>query len=219
VNGAQDMGGDMGFGPIAAEPDEPVFHADWERRVLGLTLAMGAARAWSVDMSRYARESLPPAEYLASSYYQIWFRGLEKLVLQTGLVTQDELTAGRSLAPGRAGTPMLKPENVLPVLTAAMSNERPVATPALFAVGDPVVTRNMNPLTHTRLPRYARAKRGIVERVHGAQVFADANASGRGEAPQWLYTVCFTGVELWGDDADPTLVTSIDAWESYLEPG
>jgi nitrile hydratase beta subunit len=219
VNGAQDMGGDMGFGPIAAEPDEPVFHAYWERRVLGLTLAMGAARAWNVDMSRYARESLPPAEYLASSYYQIWFRGLEKLVLQTGLVTRDELTAGRSLAPGRAGTPMLKPENVLPVLTAGMSNERPVATPALFAVGDPVVTRNMNPLTHTRLPRYARAKRGIVERVHGAQVFADANASGRGEAPQWLYTVCFTGVELWGDDADPTLVTSIDAWESYLEPG
>jgi nitrile hydratase subunit beta len=219
VNGAQDMGGAMGFGPIVEEPDEPTFHADWERRVYGLTIAMGAARAWNVDMGRHARESLPPAEYLSSSYYQIWLKGLQRLLLQTGLVTHDELDTGRSLAPGKPGTGVLKPENVLPVLTASVSNERPVPTSARYAVGDPVVTRNMNPLGHTRLPRYARAKRGIVERIHGAQVFADANASGRGEAPQWLYTVRFTGVELWGDEADPTLVTSIDAWESYLEPG
>ena len=87
-----------------------------------------------------------------------------------------------------------------------MSNERPVAAPARFAVGDPVVTRNMNPLGHTRLPRYARAKRGVVERMHGAQVFADAMAPAGARHPQWLYTVRFTGVELWGDDADPTLV-------------
>jgi nitrile hydratase beta subunit len=219
VNGAQDMGGDMGFGPIEVEPDEPTFHADWERRVFGLTLAASATGAWNLDTSRHARESLPPPEYLSSSYYQIWLRGLEKLLLQTGLVTQDELDTGRSLAPGKPGTGVLKPENVLRVLTASVTNERPVATPARYAVGDPVVTRNMNPLGHTRLPRYARAKRGIVERIHGAHVFADANASGRGEAPQWLYTVRFTGVELWGDDADPTLTTSIDAWESYLEAG
>jgi nitrile hydratase beta subunit len=219
MNGAQDMGGQMGFGPIEAETDEPTFHADWEARVLGLTIAMGAARAWNVDMGRAARESLPPAEYLSSTYYQIWLRGLQKLLVQSGLVAQDELDAGRSLVPGRPGTGVLKPENVQRVLSASVSNERPVATPALFAVGDPVVTRNMNPLGHTRLPRYARAKRGIVERMHGAQVFADAQASGRGEDPQWLYTVSFTGVELWGDDADPSLVVSIDAWESYLEAG
>jgi nitrile hydratase beta subunit len=219
VNGAQDMGGQMGFGTIDVERNEPVFHADWEARVLGLTLAMGAARAWNIDMGRFARESLPPAEYLSSSYYQIWLRGLQKLLVQTGLVSQDELDAGRSLAPGRPGIGVLAPEYVQRVLSASVSNERPVATPALFAVGDPVVTRNMNPHGHTRLPRYARAKRGVVERTHGAHVFADANASGRGEDPQWLYTVRFTGVELWGDDADPTLVVSIDAWESYLEAG
>jgi nitrile hydratase beta subunit len=219
VNGPHDMGGAMNFGPIVEEPDEPTFHADWEARVLGLTLAMGAARAWNVDMGRAARESLPPAEYLSSSYFQIWLRGLQKLLVQSGLVTQDELDAGRSLAPGKPGTGVLKPENVQRVLSTTTSNERPVATPALFTVGDPVVTRNMNPLGHTRLPRYARAKHGTVERMHGAQVFADANASGRGEDPQWLYSVRFTGVELWGDDADPSLVVSIDAWESYLEAG
>lgn len=219
MNGAQDMGGQMGFGAIDAEPNEPVFHADWEARVLGLTLAMGAARAWNIDMGRFARESLPPAEYLSSSYYQIWLRGLQQLLVQTGLVGQDELDAGRSLEPGRPDVGVLQPENVQRVLSASVSDERPATTPALFAVGDSVVTRNMHPLGHTRLPRYARAKRGVVERTHGAQVFADANASGRGEDPQWLYTVRFTGVELWGDDADPSLVVSIDAWESYLEAG
>jgi nitrile hydratase subunit beta len=218
VNGPQDLGGAMGFGPIVEEPDEPVFHHEWEGRVFGLSIAMGVARAWNVDMGRFARESIPPAEYLASSYYQIWARGLQTLLLQSGLVTQEELDTGRSSAPGKPGTAVLEPDRVPRFLAAPASNERPAAAPALFAVGDPVVTRNINPLGHTRLPRYARGKRGVIERVHGVQVFADAMASGRGEAPQWLYTVRFTGVELWGDDADPTLVTSIDAWESYLEP-
>jgi nitrile hydratase beta subunit len=218
VNSAHDLGGAMGFGPIDEEPDEPVFHHEWEERIFGLSIATGAAGVFNVDTGRHARESLPPAEYLASSYYEIWTRGLEKLVVQTGLVTEDELAAGRSFAPGKPGTAAVGPESLMAGITAVVSNERHPAAPARFAVGDPVVTRNINPLGHTRLPRYARAKRGVVELVHGVQVFADAMASGGGEAPQWLYTVRFTGVELWGDDADPTLVTSIDAWESYLEP-
>ena len=200
-------------------PTSRSFHHEWEGRIFGLNVATGATGAFNVDTGRHARESLPPAEYLSSSYYEIWTRGLEKLVVQTGLVTEDELAAGRSLAPGKPGITALAPERLLAGVTAVMSNERPPTAPARFAVGDPVITRNMNPLGHTRLPRYARAKRGVIELVHGVQVFADAMASGGGEAPQWLYTVRFTGVELWGDDADPTLVTSIDAWESYLEPG
>ena len=89
VNGGQDLGGMMGFGPIGLEPDEPWFHAPWERRAFGLTLAAGAAGAWTIDTSRHARESLPPAEYLSSSYYEIWTRALEKLVVQTGLVGEE----------------------------------------------------------------------------------------------------------------------------------
>ena len=219
MNGAQDMGGQMGFGPIAEETDEPPFHAGWEKRAFGLTIAMGAAGAWNIDMGRYARESLPPAEYLSSSYYEIWTKGLEKLLLQAGLVTADELEAGHALGPGPTVKHVLKPEEVLADLrSTGGSSQRPTETPARFAVGDRVVTRNMHPKGHTRLPRYARAKRGVIERVHGAHVFPDSNALGQGEAPQWLYTVRFTGVELWGEDADPTLTTSIDAWESYLEP-
>ena len=58
MNGAQDLGGMMGFGPIAIEQDEPWFHAEWERRAFGLTLAMGATGSWNIDMSRHAREIL-----------------------------------------------------------------------------------------------------------------------------------------------------------------
>ncbi len=218
MNGAHDMGGQMGFGPVEEEPDEPVFHADWERTAFGLTIAMGAAGAWNLDMGRQARESLPPAEYLSSSYYEIWTKGLEKLLLQTGLVTAEELAAGRSLEPGEPVKRVLNPDDVLRSLHVGAPSTRPVDTPARFTIGDRVITRNINPSGHTRLPRYARARRGVIERVHGAHVFPDSNAQGRGEAPQWLYTVVFTGTELWGDEADETVTASIDAWESYLEP-
>jgi nitrile hydratase subunit beta len=218
VNGAHDMGGMMGFGPVLEEADEPTFHADWERRVFGLTLAASATGAWNVDMGRRARESLPPATYLAASYFEVWLRGLEALVLESGLVTEGELAAGRALGPAKPVARVLKPEQVAPALAAGTPSERPAEVPARFAVGDPVLAKNINPHGHTRLPRYARGKRGVIEAVHGAHVFPDEHAHGRGEAPQWLYTVRFAGTELWGADADPMLSTSIEAWESYLEP-
>jgi nitrile hydratase beta subunit len=218
VNGAQDLGGQMGFGRVEAEPDEPWFHAEWEKRAFGMILAMGATGVWNLDTSRHARESLHPAEYLSSSYYEIWTKGLEKLVLQAGLVAEDELKAGRALGPPKPVKRVLKPDDVLPVLLSGGPSARAAGTAARFAVGDRVLTRNMHPRGHTRLPRYARGKHGIIEQVHGAHVFPDSNAHGQGEAPQWLYTVRFTGPELWGEEADPTLSVSIDAWESYLEP-
>jgi nitrile hydratase len=218
MNGAQDLGGMMGFGPVAAEADEPWFHAAWERRAFALTLAAGASGAWNLDMSRHARESLPPAEYLASSYYEIWAKGLEKLVVGRGLATPEELKAGRALTAPTPVQRVLKPEDVAVTLGRGASTERPAEHPARFAQGERVMTRNMHPSGHTRLPRYARGKRGIVERVNGVFVFPDSNAHGQGEHPQWLYTVRFTATELWGDDADATLAVSIDAWESYLEP-
>jgi nitrile hydratase len=88
---------------------------------------------------------------------------------------------------------------------------------SLFAVGDRVRTKNIHPSTHTRLPRYARGKVGVVERINGCHVFPDTNAHGKGDNPQWLYTVVFDGAELWGPDGDPTLKVSIEAFEPYLE--
>jgi nitrile hydratase len=218
VNGAQDLGGMMGFGPVDPEPNEPLFHAPWERRVLGYTVALGAAGKWNIDMSRHARESLPPAEYLSSSYYEIWTKGVERLVVKTGLVSEEELRLGKALNPPASIKRVLTRDDVPAVLARGGPTEREAAGPARFAVGDRVRTRNMHPKGHTRLPRYARDREGVIERVHGAHVFPDTNAHGAGENPQWLYTVRFSGRELWGEEADPNLAVSIDAWESYLEP-
>jgi nitrile hydratase len=217
MNGPQDLGGQMGFGPVAPEKDEPIFHAEWEKRALGVTLATGAFGAWNIDESRHARESLPPADYYASSYYQIWIKALEVLLQRHGFVSAADLAAGTAVDPAATPKRVLKAEDVPATLARGGPCDRAVAEPARFRAGDHVRTKNFNPTGHTRLPRYARAKRGVVEAVCGGFVFPDSNAHGKGENPQWLYTVVFDGAEIWGEGADPTLTVSVDAWESYLE--
>ncbi|MBN9251277.1 MAG: nitrile hydratase subunit beta [Mesorhizobium sp.] len=218
MNGPQDLGGQMGFGPVAPEKDEPIFHAEWEKRALGVTLATGAFGAWNIDESRHARETLPPAEYYSSSYYQIWIKGLEKLLQRHGFVSAADLAAGKAVDGTAPPKRVLKAADVAATLAKGGPCDRPVETPARFKAGDKVRTKNFNPTGHTRLPRYARAKSGVVEAVREGYVFPDTNADHKGENPQWLYTVVFDGPEIWGEGADPTLTVSIDAWESYLEP-
>jgi len=218
MNGAQDLGGQMGFGPVVPELDEPTFHAGWEKRALAVTLACGAMGHWSIDASRHARETLHPVDYLSSSYYEIWIKALEKLLLAEGLIGADELQFGRALAVVRRPNKLLQASEVAAALARGTPSERPATAPARFAVGDRVRTANDHPAGHTRLPRYARGRIGVVELAHGVHVFPGSSAHGRGECPQWLYTVAFAGCELWGRDADPGLTVSIDAWESTLEP-
>jgi nitrile hydratase len=215
VNTVADLGGMMGFGPVRPEPEDERFHADWERRALALTLAAALPGGWTIDASRSARESLPPGEYLTSSYYAIWIKALERLLVGAGLVGADELAERRALRPGRPG-PVLAASAVPGVLAKGSSADRPIDSTPRFAVGDRVRTRNVHLVGHTRLPRYARGKEGVVERVHGAHVLPDSNAHGAGEQPEWLYTVRFPGRELWGEAADPGLTVEIEAFESYL---
>ena len=217
MNGAQDLGGMMGFGPIAPEPNEPTFHHDWERRALALTLAAGACGLWTIDASRHARETLPPADYLAKSYYDIWISGLEKLLLRAGMVAREELKQGRVIIPARPVPNTLVRADVAKVLGRGAPYDRPASAPARYALGDKVRTKVRHPTTHTRLPRYARGKQGVIEAARGCFVFPDSNAHDAGEDPHWCYTVRFTGEELWGAEADPLLKVSIDAWEPYLE--
>jgi nitrile hydratase len=217
VNGAQDLGGMMGFGAISPEPDEPMFHHGWEKRAHALTLATNACGLWSLDATRHARETLPPAAYLAKTYYDIWFSALEKLVLRYGMISEAEMKAGEASTPPRPVPAKLAAADVAKFLAKGTPYDRPAAAPAWFAPGDTIRTKVMNPPTHTRLPRYARGKSGIVEAVRGCFVFPDSNAHGAGEDPRWLYTVRFSGTELWGAEADPSLELSIDAWEPYLE--
>lgn len=218
MNGPQDLGGQMGFGPVAPERDEPYFHAEWEKRALGLTLCAGALGAWNIDESRHARESLHPAIYYASSYYEIWIRALEVLLQRHGFVSAADLAAGDAVDPAATPKPALKAGDVAAMLARGGPCDRPVDSAPRFGAGDRVRTKNFNPTGHTRLPRYARGKEGVVETVHEGFVFPDSNAHGQGERPQRVYTVVFDGAEIWGEGADPTLSVSVDAWESYLEP-
>jgi nitrile hydratase len=218
TEGVHDMGGARGFGKVMPEPNEPPFHAEWERRAFALTLAMAMPGGWNIDMSRAARESLPPQDYLSKSYYEIWLAGLEKLMAERGLVEPDEIEAGRALHPPPPIPGRLSPEDVAQVLYRGAPTGRPPQAPARFAAGDRVRARSINPPTHTRLPRYVRGHIGTVELVHGCHVFPDSRALAAGEEPQWLYTVRFTGSELWGEGADPSVRVSVDAWDAYLEP-
>jgi nitrile hydratase len=209
-----DVGGQDGYGPVIPEPEGELFHAGWERTALAITLAMGATGTWNIDESRSVRETLP--DYHSLTYYQLWIKGLVELLLKHGLVEADEVAAGRMLHAARSVKRVLRAVDVPAVLAEGSPTVRPARSAALFAVGDQVNTRATAVDHHTRLPAYAQGKTGRIAAVYGPHVFADAQAQGLGEQPQWLYNVMFTARELWGGDEASTV--SIDAWESYLEP-
>ena len=98
MDGAHDMGGTKGFGPVVPEPNEPVFHGDWERRAFALTVAMSRVGGWNTDMSRFARENRPPEDYLRKSYFQIWLAGLETLMIERGLIAAPQVGTPGPLA-------------------------------------------------------------------------------------------------------------------------
>jgi nitrile hydratase subunit beta len=218
MNGVHDMGGMDGFGKVEAEPNEPMFHSDWEARVMAMVRAMGAAGAFNIDTSRYYRETLPPAVYLASSYYKKWFLGLENLLVDKGYVAEADIAAGHAVQPAKA---LKRGKFALGDVERIMVRgkfDRDAPAAARFKPGDRVRAKNIHPATHTRLPRYVRGHVGVIECDHGCHVFPDTAAMERGENPQWLYTVVFDGTELWGAESDPTVKISIDAFEPYLEP-
>ena len=217
TNGVHDMGGMQNFGKVEPEPNEPPFHEKWEGRVLAMQRATGYLGLWNIDMSRDTLERLPPHVYLSVSYYHKWFLGVEQRALKFGLVTEDEIKAGHAQQPPKPVKRTLTADQVGKVLTRG-NYERPSKAPARFKPGDKVRTLNINPATHTRLPRYARDKVGLVEAIRGCHVYPDSVTTGRGEDPQWLYTVVFESKELWGPQSDPTLKVSIEAFEPYLEP-
>ncbi|HLZ82387.1 MAG TPA: nitrile hydratase subunit beta [Caulobacteraceae bacterium] len=203
MNGAHDMGGMHGLGPILPEPDEPVFHAPWEARVLALTVTGFGWRRWTVDRWRHQHEKIPGADYLRMSYYEKWATSLAGLMVEAGLATRAEV---------EPAWPAIAAPQTAPEVFAG----EPAATPS-FKVGDRVRTRNINPSGHTRLPRYARGHAGVVTRLHGAHVLPDASAHDRGDRRQPLYQVRFEAAELWGLDARGRGAVHLDLWEDYLD--
>lgn len=210
------MGGMECFGPINPDPNEPLFHAEWEKRVLAMTVCMGAAGEWNLDQGRFARESLPPVDYLSIGYYRIWLTALEHMLTQRDLVSEQELKTGRSLEPSKPTKRVLQSADVEKVMLAGAPVERATKQAAKFSEGDIVLINNQQKTTHTRLPRYVMGQTGIVHKVHGCHVFADDNASGSGENPQWLYNIRFNAKDLWGQPRAQAGFVHVDCWEPYL---
>lgn len=193
MDGIHDLGGRQGFGGSLEERDEAAFHAAWERRVFALSGLLFGLGCFNTDEFRHAIERLDPVTYLSDGYWGRWLGAFETLVEESG----------GDPRPGRV---------------ADGSAERPVERAPRFSVGDEVVTRNLHRRGHTRLPAYARARRGTIALVQGGWVLPDANAHGQGECPEIVYAVRFSGEELWGEAAEPATSIHVDLFESYLEP-
>jgi nitrile hydratase subunit beta len=221
MNGVHDLGGMHGFGPVIREHNEPVFHSEWEKRVFGMTLTAMGRRVCNVDEFRRAIEHMPPADYLAASYYEKWLHALEALLVEKGVVTREELTSGHAAAPAPVKTiGSLDDGNgggVESFDRSAVKLRFDKSYKPGFKVGDRVVARNFNPEHHTRLPRYARGKRGVIRYDHGVFVFPDTHAHGQGGKPQHVYTVAFEARELWDPDQNRRAPVYLDCWEDYLE--
>ncbi len=217
ASGVHDMGGMQGTGPVVIEDNEPVFHATWEKRVFAVRLACIFHRKWNGNMNRYAVERMPPADYLASTYYEKVLYGLETLLVEQAVVTPQELKSGH--AAGKADVAAVLGIDGLDTLLrnrirARLDND----VPAKFMAGDSVVARNSPPAGHTRLPRYARGRRGVIDRDFGVFIFADSSAMTRELKPQHLYNVRFTARELWGHNASPRDSVYVNLWDDHLDP-
>jgi nitrile hydratase subunit beta len=218
MNGIHDMGGMQDMGPLQYEKGEPVFHAPWESRVLAMALATFAWRKWNLDAFRHTREVLPPEDYLRLSYYEQWFLGLRDLLVRRDLLTTAEIDSGVPASGSAKETPPLTADKVNPVaLSTRIHAQRDLPVSPRFKVGEQVRARNINPVGHTRLPRYARGKVGTIHRDHGVFVFPDTRAHFLGDKPQHVYSVRFAARELWGAQASEKDCVYLDMWDDYLD--
>ncbi len=217
MDGIHDMGGMQGFGSVEVDADEPVFHERWQGRVFAMT-----GQLPNTDAFRHAIERMRPLDYLADGYYGRWLASLETLLCEHGAIDRDEYEARiRALGGSRGAAPTSPlepawPEDV-PALVPHEGLRRELSRTPRFAVGDPIRTRDLHRRGHTRLPRYARARRGVVESLHGGWIYPDSHAHGQGAQPQHLYTVRFSARELWGDEAAAGDEVYLDLFEPYLE--
>ena len=218
-----DMGGRFGDGAVVPEPETPLFHEDWHKRALAVTLACGALGKWNLDISRHARERLAPADYARFSYYEKWMAALANLLEETGVVSRAELAGQVAAEPSDLAAKAWRPDQIAAILARGGPADRPSDIAPAFSAGDRVIVRphaeNAKvPGGHTRLPAYAAGAQGRILRLHGSHILPDAHAHGLGEAPEPLYAVAFAAGALWEHPEHPGDEVVLDMWQSYLRP-
>lgn len=218
MNSLQDLGGLQGFGKVYQPENEPVFRHEWEKRVMSMFPALFANGNFNIDEFRHGMERMGPISLLSGTYYEHWLASMEILLVENGVITQEELETGRPAPGSKKATPALTTEIVGPLLAGGASARRDAeGVVASFKVGDRVRSLPRHPMHHTRQPNYTRNRVGTIALVHGVFVTPDAYAHGLGERPQYVYAVEFTAQELWGKDASPVDTVRVDLWDEYLE--
>jgi nitrile hydratase subunit beta len=223
MNGVHDLGGMEGLGAVAPTKAEPIFHSEWERHAFTLFVPSVLA-GLNLEEFRHGIEKLHPVDYLSSRYYEHWLHTIENNLVEKGVLSEAEVEARTTLYRENPEAPLpdrADPEQVellLSIHRSGASTRMPTDAAPRFRVGDVVRARNYNPSGHTRLARYLRGKRGVVDRIHGSFVFPDTNALRQGENPQHVYSVRFDAREVWGPEtAEPNETIYFDLWEPYLE--
>jgi len=228
MNSLHDVGGIDGFGPVAWEKNEPVFHEPWEARMRAVDALMTKKlRAYCVDETRHRIERINPVYYLGSSYYQIWLLRMESLLMEKGYVTEEEVQAKmREITPDPPPSHLAPYRHIMPSL--ASPQRRTVIPPSgsatkedgkpKYAVGDVVRVKDGAPLGHTRVPRYVRGKVGVITHLHGNFILPDQRVADGSMLYQPVYRVCFAAQHVWGEDAAPKDKLYLEMWEAYIEP-
>lgn len=217
MNGPHDLGGRDGFGPVLHEENEPVFHADWEKRMFGIAAALPFSVPFADDHLRREIERIPPADYLNSSYYKLWFISVTSILRERHVLAPGDLDGPMHAPRHSLCAAAIRADAVAAAIVAGASTRAGVSeVPQGLAVGDRVLVLNNHPLHHTRVPHYVRGRTGRVIADRGIFNFPDSNAQDRGEFPQHCYTIEFGSAALWGDHADLTATVTVDLWESYL---
>lgn len=225
INGAHDLGGERGLGPIPIEPDEPVFHEPWEGLVLALSVAGVVSRTFAIDQARARVEEPPPVAYLSMSYYEQWLYSLEANLVASGVLAREQIEERVAALAEDPDAPLPPGENeeltgILRMMIAEGVPPQEVDGKPRFGPGDRVETKIIRVhrpgQEHTRLPGYAQGRTGVIEIVHPPQPLPDAVVAGRGMRPEYLYSVRFQGRDLWSDAGSESV--NVDLWESYLKP-
>jgi nitrile hydratase len=218
MDGIHDMGGMQDWGSVKApDPDEPVFHDEWEKKAFAMALLSMRVSGTNLDAFRYAMDRLHPMDYMGDGYYGRWLRGAENLLTDSGIIAPGAVDAR---ARNRLGAGVAEPEAPEPhkpdYAPTGPGSLRQVDSKPAYAVGDRVRAADIHPKGHTRLPRFVRGRSGTVRKVQPAHLLPDTHAHFQGENPQHVYSVEFASSELWGQDAED-FVINVDLYESYLE--
>jgi nitrile hydratase beta subunit len=218
VDGVADVGGADGWGRVRSpDPEEKVFPQGWHGRAFALTLLSIRVSGRNVDAFRHALERLDPVDYLSDGYFGRWLNASETMLTESSILAPGALAArARNLRGETVDEPPAPEPNRPDYKPTAEGSLRPLDTPPLYAVGDEVCAKDRSVPGHSRLPRYVRGRRGVVELVQPSAVLPDTHAHFLGENPQYVYSVRFDSHELWGSEAESFALT-IELFESYLE--